>query len=229
MRKYALTFLAMILISLPVACLQFPLNAQQTSNAVAKSTSQVENSPRDGTSLKVFSLRHSDAAELVQTITPLFNMDSATRVVTVFDKRTNTIIARGPKSELEVLELVLERLDQPTTAQDTNAARRLVGTWKLEKATTPGTPSGIGSRLKMFTGTHWFIIQPDPTTGLIVFQHGGRYEYDGETLTTTTDFAGDSTQDRIGYKGKFKVKLNDDTMSQLDSENTFNETWKRVK
>ena len=32
-------------------------------------------------------------------------------------------------------------------------AQKLIGTWKLEKAENPGSPSGIGTRLKMFNGT----------------------------------------------------------------------------
>lgn len=43
------------------------------------------------------------------------------------------------------------------------------------------------------------IDQPDASTGVIIFQHGGTYELDG------------------------------DTMQQADSEGVFNETWKRVK
>ncbi len=114
MRKYALPFVAMTLLMLPLAYLQFPLNAQQATDAAAKSASQIDKSSRDATSLKVFDIAHADAAELIQTINPLFNIDSNARVVAVCDKRTNTIIARGPDSELELLEVVLGRLDEPT-------------------------------------------------------------------------------------------------------------------
>lgn len=108
-------------------------------------------------------------------------------------------------------------------------AIQLIGTWKLKEASTPGSPSGIGTRLKMFTGTHWSVIQPDAETGVIVFQHGGRYELDGDTMKTTRDFAGESTKALIGTTGKFKIKIDGDTMKQADSEGVFNETWKRVK
>jgi|GEM_PF-2165460 len=43
--------------------------------------------------------------------------------------------------------------------QDPNA--KLIGTRELKKAENPGSPSGIGTRLKMFNGTHWCVIQPD--------------------------------------------------------------------
>ncbi len=108
-------------------------------------------------------------------------------------------------------------------------AQQLIGTWKLKEASTPGSPSGIGTRLKLFTGTHWCVIQPDAQTGVIIFQHGGRYELDGDTMKTTTDFAGQSTQALIGRAGKLTIKIDGDTMKQADSEGVFNETWKRVK
>jgi hypothetical protein len=108
-------------------------------------------------------------------------------------------------------------------------AAKLVGTWKLEEASTPGTPSGVGTRLKLFTGTHWCVIQPDPASGEIVFQHGGTYELDGSKMKTKTDFAGQSTKSLIGRNGTYTIKVDGDTMTQADADGVFNETWKRVK
>ncbi|MGB7343917.1 MAG: hypothetical protein WBD20_06875 [Pirellulaceae bacterium] len=108
-------------------------------------------------------------------------------------------------------------------------AQQIVGTWELEAAKSPGSPSGIGSRLKMFTGTHWCVIQPDVNTGVIVFQHGGRYSLDGDTLKTTREFAGQSTKSLIGSAGRFKIEIDGDTLKQADSEGVFNESWKRLK
>jgi len=108
-------------------------------------------------------------------------------------------------------------------------AANLIGTWKLEEASTPGSPSGVGTRLKLFTGTHWCVIQPDPESGEIVFQHGGRYELEGGTMKTKTDFAGESTKVMIGRDGTYTIKIDGDTMKQADAEGVFNETWKRVK
>ena len=120
-------------------------------------------------------------------------------------------------------------LAQATTASAPQAATHLVGTWKLEEASTPGSPSGVGTRLKLFTGTHWCVIQPDSSSGQIVFQHGGRYALDGDKLTTQTDFAGESTKGMIGRKGVYTIKITGDTMTQADADGVFNETWKRVK
>ncbi|WP_425613652.1 hypothetical protein NA78x_003487 [Anatilimnocola sp. NA78] len=108
-------------------------------------------------------------------------------------------------------------------------ADKLIGTWTLDEAKTPGSPSGVGTRLKSFTGTHWMITQPDPKTGVVVFHHGGRYTLDGATLKTTTDFAGESTKSRVGIFGEFKINVDGDTFKQTDANGTFNETWKRVK
>lgn len=121
---------------------------------------------------------------------------------------------------------------EATQTEDAKAktiAHELIGTWRLVEASTPGSPSGIGTRLKMFTGTHWCVIQPDAETGVIVFQHGGRYELDGDTMKTTRDFAGESTKTMIGSTGSFRINIDGDTMKQADAEGVFNETWKRVK
>lgn len=57
--------------------------------------------------------------------------------------------------------LMLGAASMPTHADDelpkaaagpANIAKDLVGTWILTKAQTPGNPSGIGTRLKFYTG-----------------------------------------------------------------------------
>ena len=110
-----------------------------------------------------------------------------------------------------------------------NLAKDLIGTWVLEKAQTPGTPSGIGTRLKYFTGTHWMITQPDGKSGVVVFHHGGRYTLEGNSMSTTVDFANSNTSDFIGKTSKFKISVNGDTYTQQALDNQFTETWKRVK
>jgi hypothetical protein len=105
---------------------------------------------------------------------------------------------------------------------------KLIGTWKLEKAENPGSPSGIGTRLRMFNGTHWCVIQPDEA-GKIVFFHGGTYEFNGTDLKTKTDFAGELTESFIGRKRSFKLEIDGDTLRQVDPNGIFNETWRRVE
>ena len=62
-----------------------------------------------------------------------------------------------------------------------------------------------------------------------MFQHGGRYELEGDKMKTTTDFAGESTKTMIGRIGTKTITVDGDTMTQTDAEGVFNETWKRVK
>src|SRR5262245_6299995 len=108
-------------------------------------------------------------------------------------------------------------------------AGKLIGTWQLDEARNPGSPSGIGTRLKLFTGTHWCVVQPDPNTSEVVFQHGGRYTVEGDKVNTTTEFAGASTKSLIGRPGTYTIQIDGDTMKQIDSQGVYNETWKRVK
>jgi len=114
--------------------------------------------------------------------------------------------------------------------EKSDLAKNLVGTWTLAETKGPaGNPSGIGTRLRFFTGTHWMITQPDPKTGEIVFHHGGRYTLDGDTMAESVDFANASTATMIGNKHKFKVKVEGDIYNQVGLDNDFTETWKRVK
>ncbi len=118
---------------------------------------------------------------------------------------------------------------QPNKTSTNDLAKKLIGTWKLESAVTPGSPSGIGTRLKLFTATHWCVIQPDRETGVIVFQHGGRYVLDGNKMKESIDFAGEHTKASIGKTSIRIVEVDGDTYKQVDPNGVFTETWKRVK
>ena len=119
--------------------------------------------------------------------------------------------------------------DEGADASKGDPQELLIGTWQLETAKNPGSPSGIGTRLKLFTGTHWCVIQPDPASGKIVFQHGGHYSFDGNVLSETIDFAGDSTSSLIGRTFKLKIDVGNDSLKQMDPDGVFNETWRRAK
>jgi hypothetical protein len=110
-----------------------------------------------------------------------------------------------------------------------HAVSKLVGTWKLEESENPGSPSGIGTRLKMFTRTHWCVVQPDPDSGMIVFQHGGTYEFDGSELKEKVEFAGESTSTLIGNTSMFKLEIKRGVLKQMDPHGVFNETWRKAK
>ena len=119
--------------------------------------------------------------------------------------------------------------DEGAKESSAEPAKMLIGAWQLKEAKNPGSPSGIGTRLKLFTGTHWCVIQPDPTSGKIVFQHGGHYSLDGSVLSETIDFAGESTSSLIGKTFKFELKITSDALEQLDAEGVFTEKWERAK
>jgi hypothetical protein len=111
-------------------------------------------------------------------------------------------------------------------AKDTLEAQ-LMGTWVLAEATTPGTPSGIGIRQKIFTPGRWEMIQKDPKTGEVVFHHGGTYRLDGEVLETKVEFAAQKTKNYVGQVRKFRITIEKDTYTQIGVGNPFNEVWKR--
>lgn len=105
---------------------------------------------------------------------------------------------------------------------------RLLGTWVLEKAAVPGTPSGVGLRRKTFTPGNWEMEQKNPTTGAIVFRHGGTYRLTGDIIESTTTFADRSTANRIGRVSSAKIKIEGDVYTQVGLDNPFTETWRRV-
>lgn len=114
----------------------------------------------------------------------------------------------------------------PAASGDLQA--RLLGTWVLEKAAVPGTPSGVGLRRKTFTPGHWEMEQKNPTTGAIVFRHGGTYRLQGDIIESTTTFANKSTANRIGQVSSAKIKVEGDVYTQVGLDNPFTETWRRV-
>ncbi len=104
---------------------------------------------------------------------------------------------------------------------------RMMGTWVLAESTTPGNPSGIGIRRKIFSTGHWEMIQKDPKTGAVIFHHGGTYRLNGDILEQTVEFAGESTKSYIGQVRKFRITIERDIYTQIGIGNPFNEVWKR--
>lgn len=122
--------------------------------------------------------------------------------------------------------------DDPALISDSTSslASQLIGTWVLEKELGPkSSPSGVGIRMKNFTGTHWSIVQPDPKTGEIIFHQGGTYKIDGDKYFEHKDFAGEHNKGGIGKTGEFTLKVEGDTLTQTGVNNPWNEVWKRAK
>jgi hypothetical protein len=105
------------------------------------------------------------------------------------------------------------------------ASSPLKGEWILTSSDRPGNPSGIGIRRKSFTDTTWSIVQKDPVTGFVVFEHGGEYKLNGTSYTETVMHAGTTTANLIGQTFTYHVTVSADTFSQVDG--MWNETWRR--
>jgi hypothetical protein len=102
----------------------------------------------------------------------------------------------------------------------------LKGEWILTSSDRPGNPSGIGIRRKSFTDTTWSMIPKDPTTGIVVFEHGGEYKLNGTSYTETVKHADSATANLIGKTFTYRVTVSGDSFSQV--EGSWNETWRRV-
>ena len=116
---------------------------------------------------------------------------------------------------------------QPGASQ---LARELIGTWILAgRPGEVGEPPAAGGRLKFLTGTHWCDTQADPSTGEVLFHHGGTYTLNGKDYVQTTDFANPSTKGFIGKTGKFTIKVEGDTLTLIGVGNPWKEVWKRAR
>lgn len=92
--------------------------AQQAAEAPAKKPAEKPApAPLPETTVQIYQLMHADGEQLTATLQPLFTAPKEARTILVFDKRTNTIIARGTKSELQILEAILLRLDEKRPEQ----------------------------------------------------------------------------------------------------------------
>jgi hypothetical protein len=112
------------------------------------------------------------------------------------------------------------------SAAQSPASSPLKGEWVLATSDRPGTPSGIGIRRKSFTDTTWSMVQKDPATGIVVFEHGGEYKLNGTSYTETVRHAGTTTANLIGQTFAYRVTVSGDTFSQVDG--MWNETWRRA-
>lgn len=112
-RYVAVAFIAVLC----VAAVSYKTAAQTDVNTGKQLPSKNEIRTSVETQLKVFNVKNAIAEQLTSTIRPLFNPGPDSTTVIVFDKRTNTVIARGSESELSILEVVLLRLDEPDASK----------------------------------------------------------------------------------------------------------------
>ena len=107
--------------------------------------------PRDSAKLKVFRIRNGDAASLVQTLRSLLltgetNDDpnlpntsedtSLTPLRFSVEERTNSIIAAGSDGDLQIVEALLKRLDEPGGNERMNAVYHLKNAPAVDVART---------------------------------------------------------------------------------------------
>lgn len=116
----------------------------------------------------------------------------------------------------------------PPAADVEGLQSRLLGTWLLEKAQVPGNPSGIGMRRMTFTPSSWEVVQRNPSTGAIVFRHGGTYRLQGDIIESTVTFGEAGTANRIGIVSSSKIKVEGDVFTKVGLDNPFTETWRRI-
>jgi hypothetical protein len=126
--------------------------------------------------------------------------------------------------------VVPQRPEGPPIGSDDSSdlESRLMGTWILVASDVPGSPSGIGIRRRIYSPGRWEIIQTDPATGKIVFNHGGTYRIHGDEVEHTVEFAGQSTASFLHQVRRFKIKVEGDTLTQVGLGNPFNDVWRRV-
>jgi len=70
----------------------------------------IDSKKKPGPKIQVWPLENARAEEMVTTLSPLFAWDPTT--IIVFDGRTNSVVARGSESELQILEALLLRFDE---------------------------------------------------------------------------------------------------------------------
>lgn len=152
--------------------------------------------------------------------------------------KTHRMFIHGSRvgSLVAVVLLILGSLAAGLRADDKKAPeaalleKQLVGTWVL--VGEPGKVGEIpkaGGRLKFFTGKHWNITQADPDTGEVIFHHGGTYTLKDDEMEETIEYANKSTAELLKKTHKFKIKIEDDTYTQVGIGNPYSEVWKRMK
>ena len=65
---------------------------------------------------------------------------------------------------------------------ENDLAHQVLGTWQLVQTNGGAVTSKEAGRLKFFSGNRWIIIQADPTSGEVIFSHGGTFAIEGDTL-----------------------------------------------
>jgi uncharacterized protein (DUF2147 family) len=106
----------------------------------------------------------------------------------------------------------------------TQTSKGIVGVWAF--VSNVGETASTDKKTKIILDKHWMFSQPDPTTNLTLFHHGGTYLLDGNSYAETIEYANESTGGYLGKTFKYEVKIEGDTMIL---KGPYSEIWKRVK
>ena len=141
MKTFARIVVLTVSILLSLVFVQYAVNAQSHETKSADAT-QAQGADPSKDAIKVFSLVNSDAELLTQTMQPLFVKTSDTLIV--YDKRTNSVIAKGAESELAILEALLLRIDEaPTYKIRNNGAEQTDTMERREEAESNGSSAPV--------------------------------------------------------------------------------------
>ena len=105
----------------------------------------------------------------------------------------------------------------------------LAGMWVLVSRADGSEIPGAGSRLKIFTASHWFVTEAEYPGGRVTAHQGGSYTLAGDVLTTTTAYALPNMVSSVGGVRQFRITVEGDVYTQIGLGNPYSETWHRVK
>ena len=104
----------------------------------------------------------------------------------------------------------------------------LVGAWVLVGSPDSEYESQTESYLKFWGERHWCISALEPSTGRIIYHHGGTYTLDGDHYEETFTFSNEENQHLVGVVLKFKITIDGDTYIQEGIGNKYTQKWKRL-
>ena len=84
-------------------------------------------------------------------------------------------------------------------------------------------------KIKIILDKHWMFSQPDPTTNMTLFHHGGTYLLDGSKYAETIEYANESTGGLLNQTFRYEIEVKGDTMTLKGVGNPCNEVWKRIR
>ena len=113
---------------------------------------------------------------------------------------------------------------------ESQLAKDLTGAWIL--AGKPDNfkedPQVKGNQIKFISGGQWCLTQSDPN-GRVNYLYGGTYTLNGDEYIEKIEYVNENTAYLINQTSRFKMKVEGDTCTQADIENSYSQVWKRLK